>query len=69
MSLRRRDFIAGILSTSAVWGLLQAGAPAQEQASRFIGDVVARWNPSGREMTLIEPFEYIDPESLSWKGP
>jgi len=69
MSLRRRDFIAGILSTAPLWGLLQARASAQEQASRFIGDVVARWNADGREMTLIEPFEYIDPEGLSWKVP
>jgi Protein of unknown function (DUF1353) len=69
MSLRRRDFIVGILSTAPVWGLLQARASAQEQAGRFIGDVVARWNADGREMTLIEPFEYIDPESLSWKVP
>jgi Protein of unknown function (DUF1353) len=69
MSLRRRDFTLGLLSAVPAMALFPAKATAQGQAGKFIGDVVARWKADGREMTLLEPFEYIDLEGLSWKVP
>jgi hypothetical protein len=36
---------------------------------RFEGQVVARWHDDGREMTLVEPFAYLDPRSLRWDAP
>ena len=36
---------------------------------RFEGDVVARWHDDGREMTLVEPFAYVDPRALRWEAP
>ena len=36
---------------------------------RFDGQVVARWHDDGREMTLVEPFAYLDPRSLRWDAP
>ena len=39
-------------------------AVAAESSSlwgRFIGDVVAKWEADGRDMTLVEPFAYVDP--------
>jgi hypothetical protein len=36
---------------------------------RFEGHVVARWHDDGREMTLVEPFTYLDPRSVRWDAP
>jgi hypothetical protein len=36
---------------------------------RFEGQVVARWHDDGREMTLVEPFAYLDPRSVRWDAP
>lgn len=47
-------------------------APAVADVStwgRFEGQVVARWHDDGREMTLVEPFAYLDPRSLRWDAP
>ena len=54
-----------ILSTlgCSVW------PPQQENFGKFIGQVVARWDDSGREMVLTEPFGYIDPEGNRWDAP
>jgi hypothetical protein len=35
----------------------------------FEGSVVARWHDDGREMTLVEPFAYIDPKAVRWAAP
>lgn len=35
---------------------------------RFVGEVVARWNDGGRDMTLVEPFAYIDPRDAAWEA-
>jgi hypothetical protein len=35
----------------------------------FVGDVVARWSDNGRDMTLVEPFAYVDPRTLRWDAP
>ena len=36
---------------------------------RFIGRVVAQWNPDGRSMTLTEDFAYVDPTGVIWNAP
>jgi hypothetical protein len=36
---------------------------------RFVGDVVARWNDGGRDMTLVAPFAYVDPRDVAWEAP
>jgi hypothetical protein len=33
---------------------------------RFVGDVVAKWEADGRDMTLVEPFAYVDPRDARW---
>lgn len=35
----------------------------------FVGDVIAKWNPDGRTMTLVEPFAYVDPSGSRWDAP
>ena len=35
---------------------------------RFDGVVVARWHDDGREMTLVEPFAYVDPRGCRWEA-
>jgi len=42
---------------------------AQEKFGKFVGRVVAEWNPDGRTMTLREPFGYVDPDGLAWSAP
>ncbi|MEI6505722.1 MAG: protealysin inhibitor emfourin [Planctomycetota bacterium] len=50
-------------------------APGEHAASaaatwgRFIGDVVAKWGDDGRDMTLVEPFAYVDPQDVRWDAP
>ena len=41
-------------------------AAAAEPWGRFEGQVVARWHDDGREMTLVEPFAYLDPRATRW---
>ena len=36
---------------------------------RFEGEIVARWGDDGREMTLVEPFAYLDPRAVRWEAP
>ncbi|MFM8436622.1 MAG: DUF1353 domain-containing protein [Planctomycetia bacterium] len=35
----------------------------------FDGRVVARWHDDGRDMTLVEPFAYVDPARVRWLAP
>jgi len=48
-------------------GRSQASAPGAW--GRFEGEVVARWHAEGREMTLVEPFAYLDPRDGRWPAP
>jgi len=36
---------------------------------RFIGNVKAEWGPDGRNMILLEPFAYVDPDGVRWDAP
>jgi hypothetical protein len=44
-------------------------AAAAESWGRFEGQVVARWHDDGREMTLVEPFAYLDPRAARFQAP
>lgn len=56
--------------TFAVPAAAGAGAVAEPSGwGRFIGDVVARWEDDGRDMTLVEPFAYVDPQDVRWDAP
>jgi len=49
---------------------LQGRPAAQpEEWGRFEGSVVARWGDDGRDMTLVEPFAYVDPHAARWDAP
>lgn len=57
-------------------GLLLAGCEtstptpsATASFGRFEGDVVASWDSDGRNMTLRQPFGYIDPQNRVWPAP
>ena len=45
-----------------------AATPASSWG-RFVGDVVAKWEADGRDMTLVEPFAYVDPRDARWAAP
>jgi hypothetical protein len=47
----------------------EASAAADGGWGRFEGAVVARWHDDGREMTLVEPFAYVDPRAVRWEAP
>ena len=52
--------------------VVPTAAPATTDAAawgRFEGQVVARWHDDGREMTLVEPFAYLDPRAVRWEAP
>lgn len=44
-------------------------AVASSSWGRFVGDVVAKWEADGRDMTLVEPFAYVDPRDARWDAP
>ncbi len=43
--------------------------PPADAWGRFEGEVVARWHDDGREMTLVEPFAYLDSREVRWEAP
>ncbi len=61
---------AEALSRLAVRPESAAGAAAvtADRWGRFEGAVVARWEDDGREMTLTEPFAYVDPRAARWEA-
>ncbi|MDX2264322.1 MAG: DUF1353 domain-containing protein [Hyphomicrobiales bacterium] len=63
--LTRRDVVKGIAAAMA--GTLTP--TAAEAQGRYVGSVVTRWNEDGRRMTLVNPFEYIDPSNVRWPVP
>jgi hypothetical protein len=46
----------------------QSAAVATGPWGFFEGEVVARWQDDGREMTLVEPFAYVDPRAARWEA-
>jgi hypothetical protein len=56
-------FIAAILLALASF------QSAAQSYGSFIGEVIAKWNPDGRTMTLTAPFAYKDPTGYKWEAP
>jgi hypothetical protein len=48
---------------------LPAGAATAAKTGRFVGSVVAQWAENGRDMVLMQPFEFIGPDGQSWPVP
>jgi hypothetical protein len=46
-----------------------ATTPPGDAWGRFVGDVVAKWDANGRDMTLVDPFAYVDPHATRWDAP
>ncbi|WP_244621776.1 DUF1353 domain-containing protein [Neomesorhizobium albiziae] len=67
--MKRRNFILGLAAAASIPILPATRKAYAQQAGSFIGNVTARWNADGREMTLIEPFGYIDPSGKAWEVP
>jgi len=66
-------FVSLILSTGEQ-AQVQAHPPSFLQKNvvgpgRYVGVVKASWSSDGRNMTLLEPFSYIDPMSNEWVAP
>jgi hypothetical protein len=40
-----------------------------ESNGRFVGQVVTKWEDDGRQMTVVEPFQFIDPHDRRWSVP
>lgn len=44
-------------------------ASSASSFGHYEGDIVAKWSPDGRHMTLVEDFAYIDGRNKLWKAP
>ena len=54
----------------AVFAGCQKTSPsATESFGQFQGTVVAAWDENGRNMTLREPFTYVDAQNRTWHAP
>jgi Protein of unknown function (DUF1353) len=49
--------------------LLLAFPSSSVAAGSFSGHVKAEWNDDGRTMTLLDNFEYLDPQGRKWVAP
>lgn len=61
--------LVGFLAAKATPQRPDFGADVASDWGRFVGDVVARWSDNGRDMTLVEPFAYVDPRAVQWDAP
>jgi len=68
-----RPLVADLVRRSTPQPLTFAVPDAAEHATgawgRFLGDVVAKWDANGRDMTLVDPFGYVDPHGSRWEAP
>lgn len=44
-------------------------ASAENNYGNYVGDIVAKWDPGGRKMTLVKPLRYIDTKNSEWLAP
>lgn len=52
--------------------LLSGVESSSSDNDKFVGNVKVLWNEGGdneRDMTLLEPFQYIDPRGKTWEAP
>ena len=45
------------------------GGYAQSNSGDFRGEIVAKWLPDGRNLSLIQPFGYTDARGQAWDVP
>ena len=72
-----QDVVASLFSRRAVLGGLASvcfgarfSTPAiSAEYGSFRGTVVAEWLPDGRNMRLVQPFEYVGPDGRRWPVP
>jgi len=68
-----RPLVADLVRRSSPQPLTFAVPDAAEHGTGrwggFIGDVVAKWEANGRDMTLVQPFGYLDPAGVRWDAP
>jgi hypothetical protein len=50
-------------------GFAVTAANAQEPRGRFVGDIVAKLLPDGRNLKLVESFAYVDSDGQRWEVP
>lgn len=61
-------FVATLVAVLATATVL-ASQPIHSQGSRFVGDLVLKVLPDGRNMVLVQPFSYVDSRNISWPVP
>src|SRR4051812_36581695 len=64
--LTRREVLVGVAGTCTF--LFEKRAASQAHGY-YRGRVVAEWLPGGRNMRLLEPFEYVEPSGRRWPVP
>ncbi len=52
-----------------VFSLPSSGEARDQSFGNFSGSVKAEWQEDGRSMKLLENFEFIDPNGLTWLAP
>lgn len=67
MSVIRRSVLRGLAAVPLAIALPPRIASAD--VGRFLGTVVARWADNGRDMILIESFEFVAPDGQRWPVP
>src|SRR5262245_22637636 len=71
--------VGGLVLGSLLVGCEQSQTPPSATGSttnptavsfgRFEGEVVASWDDDGRNMTLRQPFAYLDAQNRVWEAP
>ena len=68
-----RPLVADLVSRSTpqplTFAVPDAAAHETSPWGRFVGDVIAKWDANGRDMTLVEPFAYVDGKAMRWDAP
>jgi hypothetical protein len=66
--LSRRSLLLTVVACAAV-PTMSFRARAAQGYGRFEGRIATEWLPDGRNMRLLEPFEYIGPDDRRWPVP
>lgn len=61
--------VMAVLSAALFVTALPPAAQAEEKTGTFRGDLVVRALPDGRNMELIQPFSFVDPNGKLWAVP
>jgi hypothetical protein len=53
----------------AMWACFGMAAVAGENQGAFVGDIVAKMLPDGRNLKVMQDFTYVDPQGVRWEVP